>query len=378
MSNTSAGLYLGLMSGTSMDGIDVALVRTDGSRELERFPKDTLFVPYTDDERDFIRRAVDLCARQGRRFKDRFERPVALDNAEEAITHAHVGAVRRFLETRPLKIRAIGFHGHTVLHQPHRIPSMTIQLGKADVLAKAIGIPVIADFRANDIASGGEGAPLVPVYHAVLIRQSNLKLPIAVLNLGGVANLTYRDEGHLIAADIGPGNALIDDCMWKHFKKRFDDKGSFARQGRVNESALAYALGEAFFDKPFPKSLDRQAFHKVPSVQAILALAPRDALATLTALTVGCVVRAVQHLPRPPQRWIVCGGGAHNTFLMAMLKHALDVPVQDGSEFGWSNDFMEAEAFAYLAARSEANLPLSFPQTTGVMEPCLGGVRFKA
>ena len=345
---------VGLMSGTSMDGIDAALVRTDGERRVE--PLAFVTIPYEDSFRAALRSCL---GGKG---------PV--EEVERAVTDAHADAVRRLLAdagTEAAAVDLIGFHGQTIHHDPAR--RRTWQIGDGARLARATGIAVVNDFRTADVEAGGQGAPLVPLFHRALADA--LPRPLAVLNIGGVANVTWIGEGEddVIACDTGPGNALVDDWVLSGQGARYDSGGSLAARGTVDEGALAALLAHPYFDRPAPKSLDRDAFDPAP----VRGLTVEDGAATLTAFTAASVARIVPHLPDAPVRWLVCGGGRHNATLMGMLADRLGVPVDPVEAVGWNGDALEAEAFAYLAVRSRKGLPLSLPATTGVPRPMTGG-----
>ncbi|WP_029007705.1 anhydro-N-acetylmuramic acid kinase [Azospirillum halopraeferens] len=344
---------IGLMSGTSMDGIDAALLRTDGEERVE--PLTFLTIPYGDGFRSRLRSCL---GGQG---------PVV--EVERELTEKHADAVARLLEAAGLTADAIdlvGFHGHTILHAPAE--RRTWQIGNGALLARLTGIAVVDDFRTADVSSGGEGAPLAPLYHRAL--AAGLETPLAVLNLGGVGNLTWiGGDGSVIACDTGPGNALVDDWMLAHGGARFDAGGALAATGRVDGAALDALLDNPYFDRPAPKSLDRDAFDTAP----VQGLSPADGAATLTAFTAAAVARAVALLPEAPRRWLVTGGGRHNGTLMGMLGDRLGAPVVPVEDAGWDGDALEAQAFGYLAVRSRLGLPLSLPSTTGVPTPLTGG-----
>ncbi|QCO15836.1 anhydro-N-acetylmuramic acid kinase [Azospirillum brasilense] len=345
---------VGLMSGTSMDGIDAALVRTDGERRVE--PLAFVTIPYEDGFRADLRSCL---GGKG---------PV--EAVERALTDAHADAVRRLLAeagTEAAAVDLIGFHGQTIFHDPAQ--RRTWQIGDGARLARATGIAVVNDFRTADVAAGGQGAPLVPLFHRALADA--LPRPLAVLNIGGVANVTWIGEGadDVIACDTGPGNALVDDWVLSGQGARYDSGGALAGRGVVDKGALAALLAHPYFDQPAPKSLDRDAFDPAP----VRGLSVEDGAATLTAFTAASVARIVPHLPEAPRRWLVCGGGRHNATLMGMLADRLGVPVDPVEAVGWNGDALEAEAFAYLAVRSRQGLPLSLPSTTGVPQPMSGG-----
>jgi anhydro-N-acetylmuramic acid kinase len=345
---------IGLMSGTSGDGIDAALVKTDGERVSACGPA--------------IGEAYDSAFRA--RLKAAYGQWDPPDGLERELTERHAAAVRQLLEKAGLKaseIGLLGFHGQTILHEPER--RRTRQIGDGALLTRLTGIPVVNDFRSADMAAGGEGAPLAPVFHRAM--AAGLKGPVAVLNVGGVANVTFigADES-LIAFDTGPGNALIDDWAMRHTGRPVDHGGGLARSGRVDEAVVARFLENPYFQRPAPKSLDRDAFGGF----SLGDLGAADGAATLTAITAASIAASLRHLPEPPRRWLVCGGGRHNPVLMAALRARLGAPVDPVEAIGWDGDMIEAQAFAYMAVRSLHRLPISFPGTTGVQRPLTGGV----
>jgi anhydro-N-acetylmuramic acid kinase len=358
---------LGLMSGTSLDAVDVALIESDGERIIRRGLAGAR--AYTAEERALLRQALDAAVS----LTDRAARPGVLQSAEGLITIAHAEAVETFLREHaidPASIDVIGFHGQTVLHRPER--ALTVQIGDGQALADRLGIPVIHDFRAADVAAGGQGAPLVPVYHRALALAADLALPAALVNIGGVANVTFiAADAALTAFDTGPGNALIDDFVFRRCGAPYDDEGRLAAQGKPDEALLAWLMNHPFFVSKPPKSLDRNWFNQ--GLAAHLSL--EDGAATLTEFTARAIVRASDFAPERPGRWIVSGGGARNAFLLQRLERLSgEAVVVTAASFGWSADSMEAEAFGFLAIRSLLGLPLSFPATTGVRTPCPGGV----
>ena len=363
---------IGLMSGTSYDGVDVALIETDGE-EIGRLGP-TGYRPYSDQERDLVRRAIAAATHLG----DRAERPKILTQVEELVTDMHAEAVEAFLAANamaPSAVGVVGFHGQTVLHRPDR--GLTVQLGNGQALAARLGIPVVYDFRAADVAAGGQGAPVVPVFHRALVRLLKRPHPIAVLNLGGVANITFIDgNADLIAFDTGPGNALIDDFVRLRTGQPQDDDGRAAAAGQVDEEAVARVLKHPFFARRPPKSLDRNAFRHWVMEEARLAdKSMQDGVATLTAITAASVAQATKVLPCAPAGWLVAGGGTRNPTLMRMLAQRLaPVGIETVGAVGWSADALEAQAFAFLAVRALKGLPLTFPTTTGVPRPLTGGV----
>jgi anhydro-N-acetylmuramic acid kinase len=361
---TAKLLAIGLMSGTSLDGIDAALIETDGAGFIRpiAFRSD----PYSAQARDQLREAAALALS--------FERPrqsPKIVEAEAMLTNRHILAVRQLLAgsgAEPGQIDVIGFHGQTIAHRPDR--GWTWQIGDGAAMARALGIPVVNDLRSADVAAGGQGAPLLPVYHRAL--TAGMERPVAVLNLGGVGNITWlgASENDLIAFDTGPANGLIDDWMLAETGSPYDAHGAFAARGNVDRSVLGTMLDNPWFDARPPKSLDRADF----TIEPVGALSAADGAATLTAFTAETVALALRHLPDTPKRLIVAGGGRHNVTLMRMISDAAKIPAEPIEALGWNGDATEAEGFAYMAVRALQGEPISFPGTTGVPEPMTGGV----
>ena len=350
---------IGLMSGTSLDGVDAAWLETDGVRVGAFGPR--LTMPYDDALRGALRRLLDRAPTIGA------DDP-ALQTAVARLTECHARAVAALGRTADL----IGFHGQTILHQPDR--RRTWQIGDAAQLARQTGMRVAWDFRSADVAAGGEGAPLAPVFHAALAQ--GLERPVAVLNFGGVVNVTWIPQGigaeeALVACDTGPGNGPLDDWVARHTGAAFDADGALARAGRVDQAVLGRLLGDPYFARPAPKSLDRLDFAARLAESGVAALSVADGAATLVAFTVMAV--AATRLPAQPRRWLVTGGGRRNPAIMAALQGALGVQVEPVEAVGWDGDALEAQCFGFLAARVVAGLPLSFPGTTGVARPMMGG-----
>ena len=356
---------IGLMSGTSMDGIDIALLGTNGENVLTFGPTDS--VPYAEADRALLRQALaDAVA-----LSDRTGRPGVLAEAERRVTALHAAAVKRFLGRHGIDrsgIDVVGFHGQTVLHRPEA--RLTVQIGDPAMLAAELDLPVVADLRVADVEAGGQGAPLVPVFHQALAVTGGLDLPALFINIGGVANVTFvARDADPIACDTGPGNALLDDLMNERTGTACDRDGATAQRGQVDEAALAQLMTHSFFAAPLPKSLDRNAFSRAP----VAGLSTPDAAATLTAFTAASIAAVLDHLPARPVIAVVCGGGARNPALMAALAERLPCRVAGAGAFGWDADAIEAQAFAYLAVRARRGLPLTFPTTTGVPRPLTGG-----
>ena len=364
---TKALRAIGLMSGTSMDGVDVAMIETDGERVMAFGPSG--YRPYSETERALLRQALSDAVG----MTDRNARPGVLAEAERVVTEAHAEAVEAFLSTHEIArdtVDLVGFHGQTVLHRP--VDRLTVQIGDGEGLASRLGLPVVYDMRAADVAAGGQGAPLVPVYHRALARGLDRSGPLIVVNIGGVSNITYIDgDDELIACDTGPGNALLDDFVLQSTGQPFDAGGALAAQGQVDEDWLSSALQNPFFTVPAPKSLDRNHF----AALRVDGKSPVDGAATLTAFTAASIAAIGPLLPKTPRALIIAGGGARNPTLLSMLRDRIaHASVESADALGWSADAMEAQAFAFLAVRSKKQLPLTFPGTTGVATAMTGGV----
>ncbi len=347
-----------------MDGIDAAILETDGEIVAAFGP--TRFAPYDDVLRARLRDTV----RAGPSLRLDGPLPRRIADIERDLTKAHgevVDALLRAEGLRATDIAVIGFHGHTLAHRPAL--RSTLQIGSGPLLAQLTRIDVISDFRVADVRAGGQGAPLAPTYHQALSRG---RAPVAILNIGGVANVTFVGrDGTLIAFDTGPGNGPIDDWALHHVGRPVDEGGKLAQRGRVHEDIIAVQLAHPYFIKPPPKSLDRMDF----TADMTRNLSPADGAATLTAFTARAAAKSLEQFPEAPRDWIVCGGGRHNPVLMAALQSALPgTRIKAAEDLGWRGDFIEAEAFAYLAVRSLRGLPFSFPKTTGVPRPMTGGV----
>lgn len=360
---------LGFMTGTSLDAVDMAVLETDGET-IEAFG------PAGERKLSAAARKVILAATEAALAWPRgAPEPEVFAEAAAAVAREHFEAAEAFLEKNDLAWRdidLIGMHGQTVLHErpeDGRI-GRTVQLGDAAWLAEQTGVPVAFDFRSADMAAGGQGAPLAPIYHLARARASEMTPPLAVLNIGGVANVTlWPDVGELVAFDTGPGNGMIDLLCQARGAGRFDDKGNYASVGLVDESILRSLLAHRYFDAPPPKSLDRYEF----SLEPLEGLKLEDAAATLVAFTAEAVRMGFEKLETSPREVIVCGGGRHNPEIMKALRERLRGEVKTAEEVGWRGDSIEAEAFAYLAARTARDLPISFPKTTGVATPMKGG-----
>ena len=361
---------LGFMTGTSLDAVDMAVIDTDGEAILG-------FGPAGERKLDSAARAaVEAAIVAGRSWAWGAPPPPAFEAAAIAVADQHLLAARDFLESSGLAssdIDLVGVHGQTVLHEPPlatRPVGRTAQLIDADRVARGLGLPVAYDFRTADVAAGGQGAPLAPVYHRALARWSGLEGPVAVLNLGGVGNVTLvTASGDLEAWDTGPANGMIDLWVQARTGARCDLDGALAGAGRVDNAILAAYLDHPYFRASGPKSLDRFDF----SLEPVAGLSLEDGAATLTAFAAEAVAIGLRGLRIAPSRLIVCGGGRSNPVLMAAIAARAPMPVDSAEAVGWRGDSIEAEAFAYLAARTRRGLPISFPGTTGVAVAMAGG-----
>lgn len=364
---------IGLMSGTSMDGIDLAMLRTDGESSLERGP--SFFVPYEAAFRQRIAQGLE----DAKAIVRREERPGSLAGLEQEITERHAEALARFLAGEAGSWGAaglVGFHGQTMLHRPHL--GLTVQLGDGPLLAARCGEPVVYDMRANDMVHGGQGAPLVPAYHVALARTLPepyaARYPVVFVNIGGISNITYVGEaGDPVAFDTGPGNALIDQWVSREGGVPFDAGGAIASEGGIVTSVVERYLDNPFFAKSGPKSLDRNDFTLADAMGLELA----DGARTLAAVSAEAILKSVEHMPETPRLWIICGGGRKNPHIVGdlragALKAGAEVILAEDA--GFNGDATEAEAWAYLAVRAYRGLPLTFPTTTGCREAVTGGL----
>jgi anhydro-N-acetylmuramic acid kinase len=349
---------IGLMSGTAMDGIDAAAIETDGYSYI----KPLGFVSEAHDP--FLRNLLQGCLNKTKLTKE-------IKDIEQAFTCAQIPVIQKLIKRinkSNQNIDFIGFHGQTIHHDPSN--GVTIQLGDGELLAAEIGITVINDFRSNDMSHGGQGAPLLPVYHQALVKNAGLDLPIVILNLGGVANITWISDGDMVAFDTGPANAMIDDWVKNHTDKNYDEGGKIASTGVIDQAIINQFLSLSYFLKKYPKSLDRNDFNDID----YLNLSLEDGAATLTDMTVQSVALGINQCPSKPHAIYVTGGGRHNKFMMQRLSEVTQIKVHLVDELGWNGDAMEAEGFAYMAVRSHLHEPISFPCTTGCQDKVTGGV----
>jgi len=360
---------LGFMTGTSLDAVDMAVVETDGERVITLGPAGEKKLDPA------VRATIECAIAAAKEWGRGAPAPKAFEAASAAIAAEHLAAARGFLLESGLKaadLDLVGVHGQTVLHEA---PSQggigrSLQLIDARAVAQGLGLPVVYDFRAADIAAGGHGAPLVPVYHRALAIWSKFPLPVAVLNLGGVANVTFVGaDGSMTAFDSGPANGMIDLMVQARTSMRCDEDGALARAGEIDEAVLASYLAHRYFAAKGPRSLDRFDFPLEP----VAGLSTADAAATLTAFAAETVARALGEAKERPSLLVVCGGGRRNPVLMEEIRSRVGIRTATAETVGWRGDSIEAEAFAFLAVRTMLRLPISFPETTGAPVPLAGG-----
>ncbi|MCI4665191.1 MAG: anhydro-N-acetylmuramic acid kinase [Neomegalonema sp.] len=372
MSDAQMRWVLGFMSGTSLDGVDAAVLQTDGEAIAGFGP--TSYRAYTPQEHESLQQALVQAAKT--------PLTVAMDptcwRAEaQLVAQAHLDCAAQ-LRSGGASFDLAGFHGQTLLHRPD--DGATLQIGDARGLADGIGASVVHDFRSADIAAGGQGAPFASFYHFALARFARLDAPCAFLNMGGVGNVTFVDPsadrpeapGALLAFDTGPANAPVDDFVRARGAGAYDKDGALAQRGRLDGALVSRWVAQSpYLAAPAPKSLDRNDFAGV--LADLDDHTTEDGAATLVDFAAACVAEAVRFAPQAPSRWFVCGGGRRNQALMARLGARLGAPVLPVEAIGVDGDFVEAQAFAYLAARSVRGLPLSAPGTTGCPLPVSGG-----
>lgn len=355
---------IGLMSGTSLDGVDIALIKTDGV-DVYEFGR-AYTVPYDEALREELRSILGL-------RPDTPEDEAKILAAEQNLTQFHAEIVKDFLEGEHEAVDVIGFHGHTVHHEP--INHYTHQIGDGQLLANLTGIKVVNRFRNADVRAGGQGAPLVPVYHVALC--ADLEKPVAILNIGGVSNLTWIGaNGEMLAFDTGPGNAPVNDWVLKHGGMYMDYNGRLAISGKVDEHIISILMKHKFFGQYPPKSMDRNLFKE--KLEHLEGLSLADGAATATAFAADAIAYSINfYLPEAPKSLIICGGGANNPTMVRFIRQRLShVGVKTAKDLNLNCDAIEAQAFAYMAVRRLSGLPISFPTTTGVSEPLIGGEVF--
>ena len=360
-------IALGLMSGTSLDGVDAAFIETDGERIFSFGP--THFQPYQ------VGHPINDAIEAALAWRFNGPAPNILSQAEDYIDRAHERAVSRICALHPdwaRRMKVIGYHGQTVLHIPPTKSEygQTLQLGQGRRLAATFNVPCVYDFRSADIAAGGQGAPLAPIYHEALSQMSFLSGRVAVVNIGGVSNVTFIEDGEpLRATDCGPGNGPLDSWMQLRTGQALDKDGALSWAGVVDHERVDTWLRKRFFRRPMPRSADRYDFNVLPTMKDMTT---EDGAATLASFTAQAIARDLAEFD--PETVIICGGGGHNPAIMGMLKAHVRCPIKLASHVGWDGDALEAQAFGFLAVRTLKNLPISFPGTTGVSQPMTGGV----
>lgn len=367
INDTESRLYIGLMSGTSLDGVDASLIKTDGTNSF--YPLCNTHIYYDKNFKHEIQKVL-----------NNYYDQISCDSIATILTKYHIDIVHQLLDKaniHPNQVSSIGFHGQTIYHNPAR--KITKQIGDPNLLSQKTNIDVIYDFRSQDVSLGGQGAPLAPIFHQCLMYQE--KKPVAIVNIGGVANITYIEQQNLIAFDTGPGNAIIDDLMLEYFNEPYDDNGAIAAQGTVANDIISSMLQDDYLSMPYPKSLDRNHFHYIINkIKCYDHLKPSDAVATATYFTAFTIANGITSLPQIPCKVYLSGGGSYNNSLLNFIKLILSntfnvkIPVVNiSTKSQLDPKFIESQAFAYLAARYERQLPSSFPMTTGVMIPNICG-----
>jgi len=367
---------LGLMSGTSMDGIDISIIKSDGEQFIEII--DDMYLKYEDQLKLKLIKTIGLCS-----SKDYFfTLSEKISELEKEITLCHSQAYKLIAKkNKSIKVDLIGFHGQTVLHKPQE--GYSIQIGDSQLLSKLTNTTVISNFRENDILNGGEGAPLSPIYHQLILNKIRSKLPSAIINIGGISNVTYVDEyNEIVSFDMGPGNCLIDLWIRNKTSKEFDKDGLIAKSGQIDEHILNKFLTHPYYKKKFPKSLDVNDFN----LQDLYSLSLEDGCATLSMLTVKSICMALHSFKNLPNLILLSGGGRKNKYIFDNIKKEFgnsimlidDFNLKKDFSAGLNGDFIESQAFAYLAIRSYLKKFITFPTTTGVKKPCLGGLVYKS
>ncbi len=352
---------VGLMTGTSMDGIDISLVNTNG---IELKSIDNFYYKFNKSQFDklfiFLKTRNEIILNSKKKIE-----------ADNYISKLHIHALNRF---KNKNYEIIGLHGQTIHHVPQK---RSVQLGNPFLLLDYFKKKIVYDFRTNDLINGGQGAPLAPIYHKYLIKKNNLELPCVFVNIGGISNLTYWDGKQLIGFDVGPGNCLLDDFIKIKLSSNFDLNGNLASKGEIKNELVVSFMKNKYFKTLPPKSLDKQDFSKFFNKFLKNNLSINDGLATLSEITVKCIINSFNHLPRKPISMVVCGGGFKNKFLINRLQCLFKRPIINPKSIDIDIDFVESELIAFLTARAVNKLPITFPKTTGVSKPLTGGVLIK-
>jgi anhydro-N-acetylmuramic acid kinase len=365
----SKNLYsLGLMSGTSMDGIDASIIKSDGEKTIEVI--DNMYLMYSASVKLKLKKLVNSCNSKNsiKKLSKRIKK------IENEITIKYASISKQILKkNKRINVNFIGLHGQTILHKPKQ--GISLQIGNSKLLSRLTKKTVISDFRTNDILNGGQGAPLTPLYHKIILSKIKTNLPAIIVNIGGISNITLiKKNKKILSFDTGPGNYLIDKWVKKKLKVEFDNLGMLARAGKVNNKILKKLLRDPYYKKKYPKSLDVKKFN----LNDLKKISIEDGCATLSMLTVVSICSSIKSLNIKPKNIIFCGGGRKNNFIIENIKKILKKPVKLIDEFNFNGDFIESQAFAFLAIRSFLNKYISLPEMTGVKKPCLGGKIFKA
>ena len=355
---------LGTMSGTSLDGIDISLLRTDGLSYLDL--KKNYYFKYS----GFLKKELDKALNMS---KNIHQNKSFLKRLNKRITFEYVKNLRNIINSETVDL--IGFHGQTIYHSP--IDGFSLQLGDPQILANLLNTNVIFDFRSNDLKHGGEGAPISPIFHKILLKKINVDLPSCIINIGGIANLTYCDKSNLIGFDTGPGNCLIDTLVKKFYNIDYDDMGKISSTGTINKKIIDLFLRDSFFKKKPPKSLDRLYFNSILNEVCNFGLKPEDLLASISEVTSYSIINSFKYLPNKPKNLIFSGGGVHNKYLMSSFLKYKDFEILYLKNYELDEDFIESQLIGYLAVRSIKQLPITFPKTTGVFKPLSGGYLYK-
>ena len=353
---------IGLMSGTSMDGIDACILKTNGI-EFKRYDAN-MSGQYGKKTKNILQ----IAEKDPINF---FKNKEILNNANRLVTIDHIKLINRIINKHSIDIQLIGFHGQTIFHNFEKKTS--IQISDPQFIANQTKINVVSDFRNKDLIQGGQGAPIAPIYHQAIIKKMNLILPACLINIGGVANLTYWDGQNLVGFDTGPGNGLLDKFIKTRINKNYDKNGSIANRGVVNKGLLKLFQEELFFELSPPKSLDKLSFFHILDNKILKSLNTRDGASTLSLLTVETIYKSIKFLPKTPRIYVVMGGGAKNNFIIRKLKEKINYELYTADQLELPGQYIEAELIAFLAARRINNLPITFPSTTGVNNPSIGG-----
>ncbi len=348
---------IGLMSGTSLDGINASFVSTNGY-QLQRYNINHM-TKYKKETYNLLQKTIK---------EKSFEKN--LDELNYLVTIDHLGCLKKILKLISLNVDMIGFHGQTIFHSPKQ---KSIQLGNPQLLADMTSIDVAFNFRNNDIINGGQGAPIAPIYHKLIVEQLMFDLPSCVVNIGGISNISFIDKNTLIGFDTGTGNCLLDKYMQEKLDLPYDNKGLLGLEGISNQEFINFVLKDNFFKKKYPKSLDKLAFDKYYEILIKKNYSHKDNMSTLSYITAESIIKGIETLPKLPKKVLIIGGGMHNRAIIKLLKQKYPEKIITGNEVNVNGEMIEAELMGFLAARSLYNLPITFPLTTGVKKGISGG-----